>query len=112
MRLIANSQLTGAYGTVVAGQEFDCEDATAVELVRNCVARKAAPPAVRYETKVIAPEAPEVSPRQPFRHLPVSDTRPETVAPEGDLVFPVAADKSQDRAAHPGGRGGRKGPRS
>ena len=85
MRLVCvSSQLTGAYGTVIAGQEFDCEDSIAVELLRSGFVRKPASPGVRYETKVITPEASGVSPRQPFRHMPVSDKRPEVVASEGD----------------------------
>ena len=67
MRLISNIQLTGTYGTVVAGQEFECEESTARELLTAGIVRKAGPPVVRYETKVIAPEAPEVSARHSFR---------------------------------------------
>src|SRR5580658_7170856 len=113
MRLVCvSSQLTGAYGTVIAGEEFECEDSIATELLRAGFVRKPGSPTVRYETKVIVPEAPQVSARQPFRHLPVSDPRPETVASEGDYVFPPPADQQQRGAAHPGGRRGRTGPRS
>ena len=48
MRLIANSQLSGEYGTVTAGQEFECQDAIAFELLRTNMVRKAGPPTVRY----------------------------------------------------------------
>jgi hypothetical protein len=112
MRLIVISQqLTGEYGTVVAGQEFDCDDAAAYQLVTAGMARKAAPPAVRYETKVIVPEAPEVRAREMFRHLPVSDAEPATVASEGDRML-SATDPSPRGAADSGGRRGRPGPAS
>ena len=113
MRLVCiSNQLSGAYGTVVAGQEFECEDPTAIELLRAGFVRKPGSPAVQYETKVIVPhEAPQVSPRQPFRHVPVSDARPETVASQGDCVFPPAADE-QRGTAHSGRRTGRQGSRS
>ena len=86
LRLVCLSNSAhGLRPTVVAGQEFECEDPTAIELLRAGFVRKPGSPAVQYETKVIVPHsAPQVSPRQPFRHLPVSDARPETVASEGD----------------------------
>lgn len=107
MRLVANTQLTGAYGTVVAGQEFECHDPTALELLRAGSVRKVGPPAVRYETKVISPgEAPQVSARENFRHMPLSDEGSETVASEGDPVL-RAADVQQRGAADRSGRRGR-----
>ena len=105
MRLIANTQLTGIYGTVVAGQEFDCHDATALELLAAGVVRRAGPPAVRYETKVIAPEAPEVSAREPFPDMPLPDPQPETVAPESDSVLPGTDVREEGTADSRGRRG-------
>ena len=107
MRLVANTQLTGAYGTVVAGQEFECHDPTALELLAMGSVRKAGPPAVRYETKVIVPgEAPQVSARETFRHVPVSDEGSAGMAAEGDLVL-SGTNVSQRGAANHSGRRGR-----
>ncbi len=112
MRIVANRQLTGVYGTVSAGQEFECHDATALELLQAGFVQRAGAPAVRYETKVIVPaEAPQVSARDSFRHVPVSDARPETVAAAGDCVFP-GPDAPQRGAADSGGRRGRQRPGS
>ena len=106
MRLISNTQLTGSYGTVVAGQEFECEESTARELLTAGIVRKAGPPAVRYETKVIVPEAPEVSARHSFRDVPVPDEESEELASEGNRLLP-AADAPERGTADSGGRGGR-----
>jgi hypothetical protein len=108
MRLIAVAhQLTGVYGTVTAGEEFECRDDLAKQLVRSGSARKAAPPRVLYETKVVVPEAPEVGARPPFRNVPVHHAESPPVAPEGDPVLP-AADLPAPGAADSGGRGKRK----
>jgi hypothetical protein len=48
MKLIANCQLTGVYGTVTAGQMFDAPDAIAAELLRRGVAQ--APSAVKRKS--------------------------------------------------------------
>lgn len=109
MKLIANRQLRGVYGLVVPGQTFDCPDDVAAELLKKEVARMALPPRVQYETKVVTPEAPEVSARQPFRDVPVLDAQPETVAPESDRVFSTT-DLPPLRTDDPRGRGGRSGP--
>jgi hypothetical protein len=103
MRIVANTQLTGIYGTVVAGEEFDCPDGTALELLRLGRARRVAPPAVRYETKVIVPEAPEVSAREGFRHLRVPDKKSANVAPEGHRLL-ARPDIPKQRTAHSRGR--------
>lgn len=66
MRLIATQQITGDYGTVVAGQAFACDPLVGAQLLARGLARPAEAPRVLYETKVIQPEAPEVSPRLPF----------------------------------------------
>ncbi|HTF69826.1 MAG TPA: hypothetical protein VK638_44825 [Edaphobacter sp.] len=88
MKLIANRQLTGTYGTVTAGQTFEVEDATAVQLITQGVAHKADPPRVEYQTKVIKPEAPEVSPREPFRDSLMPYEEPAAVAPESNRIVP------------------------
>ena len=112
MLLVAGSQLTGSYGTVQAGQEFECPDGTALELLLAGRAQKAGQPTMRYETKVIQPgEASQVSAREAFRHVPVSDPRPETVASEGDCVF-SGADARKRGAADTGRRTGRQRPGS
>lgn len=107
MTLIANRQLTGDYGTVHAGQVFTVTDEVGLQLISNGVARRPDPPRVLYETKVIVPEAPEVSARQSlFRDLPVSDPEPKNLAPQSHRELPVA-DVCKPRTSHPGGRGGR-----
>lgn len=120
MRLIAVAQqLTGEYGTVTAGQEFECREDIAIELLRSGSARQPDPPRVLYETKpragyetkVIVPEAPEASPRPPFRNMPLPDAQPAPVAPKGDPVLP-AADVPPEGTADPRGRRERKGPGS
>jgi hypothetical protein len=117
MRLVAKSQLTGSYGTVANGQEFECPDATALELLRAGCARKAGvlgthETKAQYETKVIVPEASEVGPRSSsFRELPVPDSQPPDVAPESHRVLPKS-DAPKRGAAHLGGRRGRTRSRS
>src|SRR5512137_189099 len=88
MRLIANRQLTGVYGTVVAGQEFECPDDVARQLIQSGVVHKAEPPKVQYETKIIRPA--EVGPAQPFRDVPVPDPQPAPVAAPGNRVVQIA----------------------
>ena len=110
MRLIANRQLTGDYGRVHAGEEFDAREDVAQDLLRRSLVRRPDPPRVEYETKVIRPEAPEVSARQqPFRHVPVSDEESEEVAPASDRVL-RESDVSASGTDDPGGRA--KGARS
>src|SRR4029077_235206 len=104
MNLIANRQLTGEYGTVNPGQEFEARDQIAEDLLRRGLVRRAEPPRIEYETKVIVPEASEVSPRQPFRHLPVPDQKSTDVATESDRLF-SAANLPAMRADDSGGRG-------
>ena len=106
MRLIANRQLTGVYGSVVAGDGFDVEDATGRQLMSAGLARRADPPRVQYETKVITPEAPEVSARQPFRDSALPHEEPPSVAPESDSLLPPA-NVSESGAADRGRRGRR-----
>ena len=112
MQVIANRQLRGEYGIVVPDQLFECSDETAQELLKSGLVRNALPPRVQYETKVITPEAPEVSPREPFPgHLPMLDKKPETVATEGDPLF-HGANLPPLGTTDPRGRGGRSGPHS
>jgi hypothetical protein len=109
MQVIANRQLRGEYGSVVPDQQFECREETAQQLLKADLVRHALPPKVEYETKIIKPEAPEVSPRETFPgHVSVSDKEQETVASEGDRMFSVT-DLSQDRTTDPRGRGGRSG---
>ena len=87
MRLIANRQLTGSYGSVVAGDGFDVEDATARQLINAGLARRAEQPRIQYETKIIAPEAPQVSARQPFRDSALPHEESPRVASESDQLL-------------------------
>ena len=108
MKLIANRQLTGAYGTVAPGDEFEAYDPVASSLLNRGLAREAKPPKIHYDTKVISPDASEVSARSPFRNMPVLDQEPERLAPESDRVL------SQSKVwtsgtTHLGGRAGRAG---
>ena len=91
MRLIAHRQLhnPGLYGTVAEGHEFDCSDENvAGQLIQSGLARKAEPPKILYETKVMTP--PEVGPVVPFRDVPVPDAKPEGVAAASDPVLSEA----------------------
>jgi hypothetical protein len=107
MKLIANRQLTGVYGTVGPGEAFECDDELAQELLRAGVVRKAEPPRVLYQTKAVSP--PEVGPAIPFRDLPVPDAKPQEVAAQGDPVLP-GPNLRQERAPDPVKRRGRAGP--
>jgi hypothetical protein len=109
MKLIANCQLTGVYGTVIAGQQFEAEDELALHLIKGQMAHKADPPRIEYQTKVIVPEAPEVSPREPFRDLLMPDETAPTVAPESNRILPQS-DVQERIDADPRRRGRR--PRS
>lgn len=118
MQVIANRQLHGSYGTVPADQMFECPDETAQALLRAGMVRNPKPPKVQYETKIIRPTAPEVSPRETFRVSPdavsdvsVSHSEPARVVAEGDRMFPVA-DLSTDRTTDPRGRVRRSGSNS
>jgi hypothetical protein len=89
-RLICISQqLSGSYGTVVAGQVFETDGETAFSLKKAGYARSAVPPPILYETKVIRPQdAPQVSTRQPFRHGDLRHEESQGVASQGDRVLP------------------------
>jgi len=66
MQLIANRQLTFTdLGTFAAGQPFTIDDDRGKQLIEAGTARKNEPPRIVYQTKVITPEAPEVSAQQP-----------------------------------------------
>lgn len=109
MRLIANRQLTGDHGFVLEGQTFESStEEQAKQLIQRGLARAADPPKVLYQTKVIYPEAPEVSARPPFRDGAVHHAEPPPVAPEGDSVLPEPDVPLQGDADH-SGRRGRKG---
>jgi hypothetical protein len=111
MKVIANSQLTGDYGTVAADQEFDPGDEIGVQLLKSGLVRYVNPPRVEYETKVIVPEAPEVGPRQPFRDVPMPHPEQANVASESDSLLP-GSDIPASRVADSVRRGGRSGSRS
>src|SRR3954453_18400485 len=100
MRVIANRQLTGHYGVVTTGQEFDADDDVARQLIRNGLVKRPDPPAMVYETKVIVPEVPEAAPRDAFRDLPVPDPQSAGVAPEGNREL-SDADVSPPRTDDP-----------
>lgn len=107
MKLIALTQLTGVYGSVETGQEFEVADDLAKELLRLGHVRASAPPPVVYETKVIVPqEAPTVAARRPFRHVPVPDEEPSLLAPGSDPML-QNADLSEPGIIDPGRRSGR-----
>ncbi|HEV8189450.1 MAG TPA: hypothetical protein VGP83_16975 [Pyrinomonadaceae bacterium] len=111
MKLIANTQLRGEYGSVAPDQPFEVRDETAQVLLRKNMARTAASPAVEYETKVITPEAPTVSARPPFRNLSVFNAQPEDVVAESHREF-SDADLPQQPAPDPVRRAGRARRRS
>jgi hypothetical protein len=88
VKVIANSILHGSsYGTKAANEEFDVADDIGHQLLSQNMVRHAKPPKVQYETKVIVPEAPEVSAREPFRDGVVHHAKPETVDSEGLKVL-------------------------
>src|SRR5580704_6511680 len=107
MRVIANRQLTGHYGVVFGGQEFDAEEGVARQLLRAGLVKRPDPPVMVYETKVIVPEAPEAAPRDAFRDVPLPDAEPAGVAREGNRELSTA-DVPMPRADDPRGRAGRK----
>ena len=107
MRVIANRQLTGHYGVVSGGEEFEADDDVARQLLRTGLVRKPDPPRVLYETKVIVPESPEAAPRPGFRDVPVPDAEPAPVASESDPLL-RASDVSRQGASDPRGRSTRK----
>ena len=111
MKLIANRQLTGTYGTVAPGQAFEAPEDVAIDLMKRDLARRAEPPTVVYETKPAHFETPlvvpEVTARLPFRDVPVSDSEPEELVTAGDSVLPET-DVPKQGVADPGRRRGRK----
>lgn len=90
MRLISNRQLTGDYGSVAAGEQFECSEDVGAHLLRQGSARRADPPRILYDTKIVVPEAPTVGARLPFRNCPLHNPESAPVAPEGDSVLPAA----------------------
>ena len=107
MRVIANRQLTGHYGVVTIGEEFEAEDDVACQLLRNGLVKKPDLPAMVYETKVITPEVPEATPRDAFRDVPLPDAEQVDLAAGRDPVLSTA-DIPQSGTADPRGRAGRK----
>jgi len=107
MKLVCIAQqLTGEYGTVTAGQEFECPQEIAMQLIRGGSAKKPGSPRVVYETKPKTFETPEVSPRQPFRDSSVPDKKSASVAPEGHPLL-SGSDVPAPRNVDCGGRGRR-----
>ena len=107
MRVIANRQLTGHYGVVSMGQEFDANEDVARQLLRAGLVKKPDPPVMVYETKVLIPEAPEAAPRDAFRNVPLPDSEPAGMATEGNREL-SAGDIPAPRTDDPRGRAGRK----
>ena len=107
MRVIANRQLTGHYGMVTVGQEFEAEDDVARQLLRAGLVKRPDPPAMVYETKVIEPEVPEAALRDIFRDVSRPDAEQTGVAREGDQELPMP-DLPAQRTDDPRGRSGRK----
>lgn len=108
MKLTARRQLTGDWGTVTTGQQFEAIDDHARELLAAGLADRVQPLQVQYETKIVVPEASEVSPRLPFRDVSLPDAQPAPLAPESDRVLADSNLRSQ-RAADSGGRRRRAG---
>jgi hypothetical protein len=107
MRVIANRQITGEYGTVLPGQAFDVRDELADDLMKRNLVRTAAAPRVQYDIRAFQPaEAPEVSAREPFRHLPVPNEESTDLAAEGDSLLP-GTDVSKAEPTDSFGRAGR-----
>lgn len=91
VKLIALSALSGNYGVVQAGQEFEADDDTARELLLRGYVKHAADPQVTYETQAIEPaETPEVSPRRPFRHGVMRHAKPPNLDTENVGIVPPA----------------------
>ena len=107
MRVIANRQLTGHYGVVTIGQEFDANDDVARQLIHAGLVRKPDPPTLVYETKVMVPEVPEAAPRDAFRDVPLPDAEQAGLAAGSDPVLSTA-DVLQSGTADSRGRTGRK----
>jgi hypothetical protein len=109
MRVIANRQLNGDYGLKNPG---DIIDNLPPHLEKDYLARGVVSPAedpkVLYETKVISPEAPEVSAREPFRNVPVPDEESTDMVAEGDSVL-SESDVQEEGTADSRRRGRRKG---
>lgn len=104
MKLIALSQLTGVYGTVQEDGIFDCPEDIALQLLAMNKARKADPPKIVKETKVITP--PEVGPIVPFRDGAVPDAQSKGMATEGNSVL-SKSDLAKQGTSDPRGRRGR-----
>jgi hypothetical protein len=100
--------LEGDYGSRKPGEEFQCDDHIAAQLLESGRVTHALLPKVEYEVKVIRPIAPEVSAREPFRNLPVSHQESQELATEVDSVF-SGPELSQRGTADTRGRGRRKG---
>lgn len=89
VKLIALSPLSGNYGVVQAGQEFEADDDTARELLQRGYVKHAADPHVTYETQALEPqETPEVSPRRPFRHGVMRHAKPPKLDSENAGIVP------------------------
>jgi len=105
MLLYTDRQLLHRGQSIGPGGQFEESDPKEIERLLSLPGiRRAEAPRVLYETKVIYPEAPEVSASTPFRHVPVSDTEPSGVVAEGAPVL-ESSNISEPRAA---GRGKRR----
>lgn len=110
MKLIANCQLMGSYGTVSYGDVFEADDEVAQILLKRGNARKVIDSAaILYETQVIEPqETPEVRPETPFRDVHVPDKEPPPVAKKSNPKLSRAnVSKKPTRTPSHSGRRGR-----
>jgi hypothetical protein len=106
MLLVSDSQLYIKGTDYQAGIPFEIDEDEGQFLIARGTARKAEPPKVLYETKVIRPA--EVGPVIPFRDVPMPDAQPETVAAAGNPML-SKSDLAEQGIADPGRRRGRKG---
>ena len=68
MKVIALRQLTGDYGRVHAGQQFEAPDDVAAELLRRGLVHRADGPKILYEMRggrIVTPADEELKEREP-----------------------------------------------
>lgn len=108
VKLIAHRLLTGSFGTVPAGEPFDADPEEAQQLVERDLAHHANAPKVEYESKIIAPEAPEVSASESFRNRDVRNKKSKGVA-SGSNKKLSGSNAPKPRTADSKRRSGRSG---
>jgi hypothetical protein len=97
VKLITDREIT-INGVDYAAGEIEVDDGTANQLLKKEFERNPNGPNIRkaemprvlhYETKIITPEAPQVSAdATPFRDVPVYNEESPAMATEGDRVLP------------------------